>query len=302
MRDTAGYARREAGSGAGRGWRRSVGEADCRVRSSLDRVCAAVILGRVGQTSGATQRGLNLGCSERIGNSRRTGVDEGATVTLRGSGVDPDAGDTLQYSWTQTGGDGVALSAASEASTTFAAPTGLTEDAVLTFSLRVTDAGGLVGEDATTVTVASDGAQRPPLTASFQNLPWSHDGNPFTFRLSFSEAPDVSYQVLRDEAFDVTGGAVRRARRVDGRDDLREIHVEPDSQVAVTIRLPETTNCDAYGAICTGDGRPLSHSLSATVAGPHGGERDADVQTDESSKTINVSLIDDAHDEGVRRR
>ena len=28
----------------------------------------------VGQTSGATQRGLNPGCSQRIGNSRRTGV------------------------------------------------------------------------------------------------------------------------------------------------------------------------------------------------------------------------------------
>ena len=27
----------------------------------------------VGQTSGATQRGLNPGCSEGIGNSRRTG-------------------------------------------------------------------------------------------------------------------------------------------------------------------------------------------------------------------------------------
>ena len=30
----------------------------------------------VGQTSGATQRCLNLGCSERIGNSRRTGPSE----------------------------------------------------------------------------------------------------------------------------------------------------------------------------------------------------------------------------------
>ena len=35
----------------------------------------------VGQTSGATQRGLNLGCSERIGNSRRTG-DDATTLDL----------------------------------------------------------------------------------------------------------------------------------------------------------------------------------------------------------------------------
>ena len=33
----------------------------------------------------------------------------------------------------------------------------------------------------------------------------------------------------------------------------------------VTVTLPETTDCGATGAICTGDGRPLSHSLSATV-------------------------------------
>ena len=38
----------------------------------------------------------------------------------------------------------------------------------------------------------------------------------------------------------------------------------------MTIRLPETTDCDASGAICTSDGRPLSHALSATVAGPAG--------------------------------
>ncbi|WP_420635723.1 hypothetical protein [Candidatus Palauibacter sp.] len=33
----------------------------------------------------------------------------------------------------------------------------------------------------------------------------------------------------------------------------------------MSITLPETTDCDAVDAICTGDGQPLSHSLSATV-------------------------------------
>ena len=40
--------------------------------------------------------------------------------------------------------------------------------------------------------------------------------------LQFSEAPDVSYTVLRDEAFEVTGGEVCKAQRVDGRHDLRQ--------------------------------------------------------------------------------
>ena len=68
----------------------------------------------------------------------------------------------------------------------------------------------------------------------------------------------------------MTGGDVTQANRVDGRRDLWRITVEPDSDEAVTVRLPETTDCDASGAICTGDGRPLSHSLSATVSGPVG--------------------------------
>ena len=115
----------------------------------------------------------------------------------------------------------------------------------------------------------------------------------------------------------------------------------------MTVRLPETTDCDASGAICTGDGGPLSHSLSATVAGPVGiAVADARVEegdgvalafavtlsraasaaltvdyatadgsahagddytaasgtlrfaAGERSKTIEVVVLDDAHDEG----
>ena len=108
-------------------------------------------------------------------------------------------------------------------------------------------------------------------------------------------------------------------------------------------------DCDASGAICTGDGRPLSHSLSATVAGPVGisiadarveeaagallaftvtlsraasGTLSVDYATADgsaqagvdytaasgtltfdagkSSTTIEVAVLDDAHDEGKR--
>ena len=111
--------------------------------------------------------------------------------------------------------------------------------------------------------------------------------------------------------------------------------------------LPQTTDCNASGAICTGDDRPLSHSLAATVAGPLGiSVADASVEeaagaslafvvtlsrsasgtvtvdystadgsaqagvdytaatgtlsfhAGESSKTIPVAVLDDAHDEG----
>ena len=85
-----------------------------------------------------------------------------------------------------------------------------------------------------------------------------------------TEDPAVSYKVLRDRAFSVSGGTVKKARRVDGRNDLREIHVQPETTGEIRIDLPATTHCDAVDAICTEDGRPLSHSLSATVAGPVG--------------------------------
>ena len=186
------------------------------------------------------------------------------------------------------------------------------------------------------------------LTASFEDVPSEHDGSTvFTFRLRFSEDPAVSYEVLRDRAFTVTGGDVKKARRVDGRNDLREIHVQPETTGEIRIDLPATTDCDAVDAICTEDGRPLSHSLSETIASPVGisvadarvdenggaplafavtlsraaaGQVTVDYQTvngtasagsdytaasgtltfdaGESSKTVEVAVLDDSHDEG----
>ena len=141
-----------------------------------------------------------------------------------------------------------------------------------TFTVTLSNASGAdIGTSAATGTIRN--RRVTPLTASFEGVPAEHDGESvFTFTLRFSEDPAVSYTVLRDEAFSVTGGAVQAARRVDGRNDLREIHVEPDPDglSGIRIALPATTDCAAADAICTADGRPLSQSLSATVAGPVG--------------------------------
>ena len=187
-----------------------------------------------------------------------------------------------------------------------------------------------------------------PLTASFEEMPAAHDGERFTFGLTFSEEPKVSYRTLRDHAFAVGGGKVRSARRRQQGSDRRwTITVEPSGFGAVSIRLPETGSCSARGAICTADGRPLSHSLSATVRAPVGiavadarvdenagallafavtlsraasGSVTVDYATangsatagddytaasgtlrfgaGESSKTVEVGVLDDAHDEG----
>ena len=58
------------------------------------------------------------------------------------------------------------------------------------------------------------------------------------------------------------------ARRLEKGSNVRwEIKVKPDSDAGVTVVLPETTDCNAQGAICTGDGRRLSNRTELTVSG-----------------------------------
>ena len=107
------------------------------------------------------------------------------------------------------------------------------------------------------------------LTASFEGVPAEHDGSsPFTFRVRFSQEPRVSYTVLRDESFAVTGGDVDKARRVDGRNDLREIHIEPKGWDDVRVTLAGGRACGTEGAICTADNKVLANTEVAVVPGP----------------------------------
>lgn len=83
-------------------------------------------------------------------------VTPGGTVTLAGSATDPDPGDSLTYAWSQTSGETVTLSDASVSAPTFTAPSDLTDDETIVFTLRVTDAGGLHARDTVTVTVEAE--------------------------------------------------------------------------------------------------------------------------------------------------
>ena len=111
----------------------------------------------------------------------------------------------------------------------------------------------------------------PPLTASFESVPTSHNGSGnFKFRIAFSEEFSLSYLTLRDDhVFTVEGGEVAGARRlVSGRNIRWEISVSPDSNGDVTVELPVTEDCEAQGAICTEDKRTLSSPLEFIVSGP----------------------------------
>ena len=116
-------------------------------------------------------------------------------------------------------------------------------------------------------TVAAEAVEAPaldPLTATFQEVPAEHENTTFSFQVLFSEAIPTGYKVLRDEdAFAVTNGKVVKAKRVpdaegNGRDDLREIHIEPDGRgggdggAAADHGLPRSPARSAWttGACC----------------------------------------------------
>ena len=130
-----------------------------------------------------------------------------------------------------------------------------------------TEQGALCTADGLSLSVApalsiahlqSQPPQGAALTAEFRNVPPEHDGsNGFTFRLAFSEAPEVTFRTLRDQALSASGGTVQRARRVvQGQNDLWEIRVEPSGNGAVTVTLGPSPACGESGAICTSDGTP----------------------------------------------
>ena len=110
-----------------------------------------------------------------------------------------------------------------------------------------------------------------PLTVSVTvSAPASHDGSSaFTFEIEFSEEFGLSYRTLKFDALNVTGGSVEKAQRTGKPSNIPwRIEIKPQGAGDVTIELPATTDCDAGGAICTGDGRKLSNPLSFTVTGP----------------------------------
>ena len=84
------------------------------------------------------------------------------------------------------------------------------------------------------------------LTASFSNMPATHNGALFTFELDFSVNVRSGYANLRDDAFAVTGGKIDKAqRRTAGTNQYWLITVDPDGNGEVSITLPVTTDCDA---------------------------------------------------------
>ena len=136
-----------------------------------------------------------------------------------------------------------------------------------TVSVAAAHEGTTIGTATVTIT-DGDGAV---LTGWFEAMPETHDGQAtFDFELHFSENLEgFSYRTLEEGAFEVTGGAVTGARRLNRPSNQRwGVTVAPASAADVVIVLPATSDCAAAGAVCTGDGRPLTNRLEARVKGP----------------------------------
>ena len=106
------------------------------------------------------------------------------------------------------------------------------------------------------------------LTARFARAPAEHDGKAFTLRIAFSETIRMSGRRLRSDVVSVAGGRATKARAVNGRKDRWDLTVRPASLADVTVTLAAGAACDSPAAVCTADGKALSHTLSTTVRGP----------------------------------
>ena len=192
-------------------------------------------------------------------------VQVGRTLTAETSDIgDPDGMDdaAFAYQWVAGGNDIEEATAASHTLTTDQ------EGLAITVRVSFTDDAG--NPEALTSAATEAVTAPPPLTAEFLGAPASHDGQTaFTLELRFSEEFDISYKTLRDHAFTVTGGEITGVRRLEPPGNVRwEITVTPDTEAAVTVELPPTTDCDNQGALCTGDGRMLSDGTALAVPGP----------------------------------
>ena len=116
-----------------------------------------------------------------------------------------------------------------------------------------------------TVTVTRE-ARPEPLTASFENIPATHDGeSAFAVDVRFSEALDGGSGPTA-ASFDVAYGRAKAVELVEA--GVYRVSVMPKSFRDARVTLAGRRDCGAAGTVCTADGRALENTSTATVGGP----------------------------------
>ena len=127
----------------------------------------------------------------------------------------------------------------------------------------------------TTVSAQVTGQALREFTASFAPETDPHDGAGTTFErdVEFDQGGSVEAADLCD-VLDVRNGTCRSSRRgvvqneFDDEVEAWRVTIAPEGDADVTLTLQAPTDCDAAGAVCSTDGRPLAETVTHTVAGP----------------------------------
>jgi len=142
---------------------------------------------------------INVAVSVNTAPTADAGADQvvsetASLVSLDGSGSSDPEGPVAGYAWLQTGGPGVTLLNSGTVSPSFAPPNVGPAGAALTFSLTVTDAGGLTDSDTCTVTV--NWVDAPPTANAGFDQTVGPGGVPVTLdgSGSYDDVGIVSYQ------------------------------------------------------------------------------------------------------------
>ena len=160
-------------------------------------------------------------------------VLESTAVSLNGSGSDPDTGDTLAFTWTQTGGVTVTLGNANSASTSFMAPdVALGVPEILTFQLSVSD-GTVSRSDTVSITVQEP---QPTVTVSgivsyefVPPLPTCRD-------LDFSAIETRPIRGATVQLIDAGNGNVLQTTTASATGDYVFANVNANSMVSIRVR------------------------------------------------------------------
>ncbi len=216
-------------------------------------------------------------------------VEEGSTVALAGSGLDPDAGDTLTYTWTQTEGPEVVLSDPAVAEPSFTAPTRLTEDATLAFTLRVADQASLFHEDAVSVVVK---ARPPPVATIAAGGSPVTEGTAATFTVSLdapAAAPLAVAVSVSETGASLSGPAPATVEFAEGESSKAlslatadDLVVEQDSTVTATVTAGTgyAVGTEASASATVEDDDTATFTVSA----------DADAIREGESATLTVAI------------
>ena len=141
-------------------------------------------------------------------------------------------------------------------------------------------------------------------SASFKDVPKSHDGSEVEVELEFTQAPKdgFSYQLLqghtdgRDGVLEIGNGELEGVERIvksgENKNQRWRLTITPTSADGdITVTLPATTDCSAVNAICNASDQPLSAAVTTTIPNEEKTERTEATEEQKDSVKLTVGYV-----------